>query len=134
MTIYAADLHMKSICVMPGELKFPGPDEVALPDDVELLLIEVPSAKMFGEDDGSEYNRTRWALAAIHYATLLHLRYPVLVASSSEWTRGYSVELRQEVSKAKGSNIHLRDASAMLWFHANHPDPWVPLPAFVHAL
>ena len=51
MTVYAADLHLRSICIMPGELEFPDADSVALPN-AELLLIEVPSAKIFGNEDG----------------------------------------------------------------------------------
>lgn len=107
------------------------------------VLFEIASAKDYtsNQNPGIAYNKRRWTIhniaSAMGLAGWLHGKdplLPLLVSPSSDWTRGFPLDVRHRMAGCVQKQKDLREAEAMLWFYQRHPDAWVPLTQFLAEL
>lgn len=127
--------------------------------DVETVLIEIAGPVMHHEES---HSHRRWMLYNAAVASILVSSFVedidnVLVATSTDWTKGYS-EIERDavagirplkyktVTRKKGGksvitrepiwaeNHDTRECRAMLYFHARDPKPWKPLDQYLKDL
>lgn len=103
------------------------------------VLFEVASALDYTDNKAIAHQKRRWTIWNIAQAQSLHqwchgCGIRVLVSPSHDWTLGHPLSVRHKLAKANAPNKDLREAQAMLWFHAHAPEKWRPFPDFLDHL
>lgn len=101
-----------------------------------LVLFEIASPLDYTDDKAVAYNKRRWTIWNVTQAVLLHaelldLGVDMLVSPSHAWTKGFPLAVRHKMAGCRQPKKDLREAEAMLWFHAKDPAAWIPLHEFL---
>jgi hypothetical protein len=137
------DLHKLYAVTSDGEIVCkadPGLQNImAWAKEVDLILFEIASAVDYTKDQGPAvaHNKRRWTIFNAAMAMALQCWLPdkrLLVAPSSAWTCGFELKTRHAMAKCKQKQKDLREAEAMIWFHAARPEKWCSLTDFLTAL
>jgi hypothetical protein len=105
----------------------------------DAILFEIASPVDYTPDGNKAiaYNKRKWTIwnvaQAVHLADVNSCRN-FLVASSSQWTKGYDLKTRHHMAGCKQKQKDLRECEAMIWFYKQDPSAWVPLPQYLSAL
>lgn len=100
------------------------------------VLFEIASAVDYTDSKSIAHNKRRWTIFNVAAAVELAHKIapvPVLVAPSSEWTKGYSCKVRHTLAKATAVNKDLRECQAMLASLA-WGAKWIPLAQYTQSI
>jgi hypothetical protein len=110
-------------------------------EPVDLILFEIASPVSGVRDavngNARNYQLMKWVIFNSSQAERLGWllpHTPILVAPSNKWTTGFPATVRHKLCKATGSNHDLRECEAMLYFHTQKPEVWVPLSQYLKEL
>lgn len=105
---------------------------------VDTWLFEIAGALYQKREKPGVMRQTlRWMLFNIAVAAQLRENLPgrqFLVATSAQWTRGYSEAERRLLARADAPNHDLRECQCMLHFYTIHPGAWRPFDDYLKGI